>query len=136
MIFWDFLMFDEIFMSLQVKRIVIKSCSILAKNRNWTFPVGSYFTQKLEFVWNILTRIVIISNFIKAKQLHLKKVSLINGILLNGVLIHNLLINLVTSWFLAWIFSDHKWHNFIQALIFFYLVLLTPEFFFHCFCIV
>ena len=40
--------------------------SILAKkilkNRNWTFPVGCYFTEKLQFVWNILSRIVDESN--------------------------------------------------------------------------
>ena len=27
------------------------------KIRNWTFPVGSYFTEKLQFVWSILARI-------------------------------------------------------------------------------
>ena len=30
----------------------------LLKKRNWTFLVGCYFTEKLQFVWDILARIV------------------------------------------------------------------------------
>ena len=87
-IFWDFLMVEQIFLSPQVKRNVIicnklvymsclTSCRCLVlpqnknfvstsknllKNRNWTFPVVRYFTWKLEFVSNILWMIVASSN--------------------------------------------------------------------------
>ena len=35
----------------------------LLKNRNWTFPVGCYFTEKLQFVWSILARIQYLNIF-------------------------------------------------------------------------
>ena len=78
-IFWDFLMFYQIFFSPQVKRSVIVShkhskCEYaqpysqnknfvniskkLLKYRYWTFPAARYFTWKLECVKNILSMIV------------------------------------------------------------------------------
>ena len=42
---------------------IIAWCSVntskkFLKNKNWTLPVGRYFTEKLRFAWNILARIV------------------------------------------------------------------------------
>ena len=42
---------------------IIAWCSVntskkFLKNKNWTLPVGRYFTEKLQFAWNILARIV------------------------------------------------------------------------------
>ena len=70
-IFWDFLMLYQIFLSLQVKRCAVitykhgiyelphkllkeKKTKKVFKNKNQNFPAVRYFTWKLELVSNIL----------------------------------------------------------------------------------
>ena len=54
------------------------------KSRNWTFPVECYFIQKLQFIWNILARIVDVKPS-KTKRDHTKFITnldYVNGIVL------------------------------------------------------
>ena len=59
-IFWDFVIVEQMFLSLQVKQSVIigKKLVYTIKNDKKLVPLVRYFTWKLEFVSNILWMIV------------------------------------------------------------------------------
>ena len=55
-IFWEFLMFYQIFLSPQEN--FVNTSKKLLENRNWAFPVVRYFTWKLEFFSNISSVVI------------------------------------------------------------------------------